>query len=64
MNLDEYLWKNKITSKEFSEKMHCCRSYLSLIKTGKVKPSYRFAKDIVEMTDGKVTLEEIMSCSK
>jgi ribosome-binding protein aMBF1 (putative translation factor) len=60
MNLREYLFYNRITVKEFSEKIEYSRTHLSAIIHGRLKPSKRLAKQIERETNGEVTVKELM----
>ena len=64
MNLDEYLWRNKITVREMAKKINVSEQTLSLIKREKVSASLDFALKIHEITDGKVTLFETLTPDK
>lgn len=60
MELKLYLVKNKITIKEFCEKIGYSRNQISGIANGKLKPSMRLAKVIEEATHGEVTIDDLM----
>jgi len=60
MTLRDYLHFKKITLNEFAKKVGFNRSYLSLIKTGKLKPSMKLARMIEQATDGEVTVLELV----
>ncbi len=54
MKLDEYLFKTKTTKKDFAEKVGISRGYLQHILSGLKNPSVKLAKQIEEVTGGKV----------
>lgn len=58
MDLDEYLWRNKISRTDFAAKVEISRSHLQQILSRKRNPSINLAKKIEEITKGKVTKEE------
>lgn len=61
MDLREYLFRNRITVKKFSEKMECARTHISEILHGRRKPSKRLAQSIENATNGEVTVAELMA---
>lgn len=54
MNLREYLFYNKITVKDFADKLGYSRSYISGIVHELSMPSPRLAKEIEKVTQGKI----------
>ncbi len=60
MKLDEYLFKTKTTKKDFAEKVGISRGYLQHILSGLKNPSVKLAKQIEEVTGGKVSKEELL----
>ena len=54
MTLREYLKENRITVKEFAQKVDVSRSYLSRIVWGDIKPGKMLVKIIELETNGKV----------
>ena len=61
MSLREYLFRKNLTSKALAEKVQCHPNYIYLIKSKKIVPSMRLAKDISNETGGEVTIEELMA---
>ena len=61
MNLDEYLFRKKISKTDFAKRVGITRNYLSLISLGRSLPSKRLAKDIEFETGGEVTIDEILN---
>jgi len=61
MDLRDYLHYNKLTLKEFAEKLGITPNYLGAIKRGEEIPSKQLVKMIALVTNGEVTLNEIMS---
>ncbi len=60
MDLREYLFRERISTQEFAQKLEYSRTHLSLIANGKAKPSLRLAKAIEKETDGKVTVQDLL----
>ncbi len=60
MNLREYLFKERLSNKKFSEMVQCHPNYIWMIKEKRLVPSLRLAKDISEITNGEVSIEELM----
>lgn len=56
MKLKVYLAEIGMTVKDFSALLDCNYPYMSRIVNGHRKPGRRLAKEIVDMTDGKVEL--------
>lgn len=61
MELDEWLWRNKMTIAEFSRAVDCDKHYLNRIVNKHLKPGKRLARDIVLATQGQVTEKELMN---
>jgi transcriptional regulator with XRE-family HTH domain len=60
MNLKEYLDENRITYREFAEKLGIHLQSLKNIAYGKRKPSLGLALQIEEHTSGKVTPRDLI----
>lgn len=60
MELRIYLVKNRLTIKEFCEKIGYSRNQISGIIHGRLKPSPRLAKQIELATNGEVTANELL----
>lgn len=60
MKLKLYLAENRMTIKEFCEKIGYSRNQISGIVNEKLKPSIRLAKVIEEATNGEVKAEELL----
>ena len=60
LKLDEYLFKTKMTKKDFAEKLGISRGHLQHILSGTKNPSVKLAKQIEEATGGKVSKEELL----
>ena len=60
MWIDEWLFKEGMSQTEFAVKVGITREYLGRIILGHVRGSPDVAKKIQEMTNGEVTLEEIL----
>lgn len=61
MELDEWLFKNKMTVTAFAKSLEISRNHLNCIVNKYLKPGKRLARDIVIATHGQVTLEELMN---
>lgn len=61
MDLDEYLWRNKRTLLEFSEKVGCTSVTLHRIKKRTQTPRMYLAMRIQKETGDQVSLQEMMS---
>lgn len=59
MTLREYLFYNRITQKDFCQRSGISQPYLTMIMSGKVKPSKRIIRDIIQATNGYLTAENI-----
>lgn len=64
MDLREYLFRKRITVKEFSETLDYTRTHLSQIINGNRSPSKRLARSIEKATNGEVTAEELLKGKK
>lgn len=60
MDLDEYLFRKKISQTDFALKLGVSRNHLGEIIRGRRTPSVKLAKKIEELTKGEVTREEAM----
>ncbi len=60
MDLDEYLFRKKISQTDFANELGISRNHLGEILRGRRSPSVKLAKKIEELTKGKVTKEEAM----
>lgn len=60
MKLKLWLVKNRKTEIEFAQQIGYCRSYISQIACGTLRPSKRLAKAIEEATGGQVTASSLM----
>ncbi len=60
MNLDEYLFRKKISQTDFSKELGVSRNHFGEILRGRRTPSVKLAKKIEEFTNGEVTKEEAM----
>lgn len=60
MDLREYLFRKRLSQKEFAEKLGCTPTYLSQLVQLRVRPSRPLAKLIEVVTDGGVTEIELM----
>lgn len=60
MDLDEYLWRNRIKQWKFAQKLGIMPHSLSRIVQKKVSPKLYVAVKIVEATDGQVTYRELL----
>jgi len=63
MDLDYYLWKNKIKFKDFARKLGIDPSHVSKLVQKKTTPSLIVAMKIHEESKGKIPFEEMISFS-
>lgn len=61
MNIKVYSYKEGIKVKDLAKKFGISVNYISMLNTKKRKPSKKLAKKIVEITEGKVTLDELLA---
>jgi len=61
MDLREYCFRKRTNYAELSRKIPCSRNYLSEVALGKKVPSPILAKVIEMVTDGEVTVEELLN---
>ena len=61
MDLDEYLWTNKIKNKDFAKLINISPEGLSTIKRKKRTPSLATALLIYELSSGKVELKSLLT---
>lgn len=60
MDLRRYMFEHRLTSVELAKQLECSRALVTMAKGGK-RVSRRFAKDIERLTNGEVTVKEILS---
>ena len=60
MHIREYLFHNELKVKDFAKKLGCSREYVTLIKHKKKIPGRFLAQQIERITNGMVTVEEIL----
>ena len=60
MRLKLYLVEKGISFTDFCKELGCCRSHITGIANGKIKPSRLLAKEIERQTGGVITAEQIM----
>jgi DNA-binding XRE family transcriptional regulator len=60
MDLDEYLFRKRISQTDFAKHLGISRNHLGEILRCKRSPSVKLAKKIGELTQGEVTKEEAM----
>ena len=60
MYLDEYLFKTKQSKTGFAQHLGISRGHLQHILNGSRRPSVPLAKKIEEITEGKVSKEEML----
>ena len=64
MDLREFMFYNKITQEQLGKQVGATRSYINAIVHGRYKPSMDLAKRLEEATNGKVSLNTILSACK
>jgi len=60
MDLDEYVWRKKMTLKKIALDTGICAVTLSNIKASKITPKLSTALKICIFTNGEVTIEELL----
>jgi len=60
MDLDEYLFRKRISQTDFSRELGISRNHLGEILRRRRSPSVKLAKKIEGLTKGEVTKEEAM----
>lgn len=60
MRLDHYFFITKISKTEFAQRLGITLSHLSHISAGKRAPSRKLAKKICELTQGYVSVNELL----
>lgn len=61
MDLREYLFRNRITCKAFSELVNYQRTYISKVIHGKIKPGRKLIQAIMKATNGQVSASDFTS---
>jgi transcriptional regulator with XRE-family HTH domain len=60
MDLDEYLFRKRVSQTEFAKELGISRNHLGEILRGRRSPSVKLAKKIEELSQGEVTKEEAL----
>lgn len=60
MELDEYLFRNRLTVTDMARDLNYARSTLSSVKSKTVKPGKKLAKLIEDYTNGEVSMKELL----
>lgn len=60
MDLDEYLFRKRVSQTEFAKELGISRNHLGEILRGRRSPSVKLAKKIEELSQGEVTKEEVL----
>ena len=60
MKLDEYLFRSKTKKQDFAAKLGISRGHLQQILSGSKNASVKLARQIEEVTNKKVTKEEVL----
>lgn len=61
MELREYLFRNRVEVKQLAQELDYCRHHLSNIVNKKSFASHRLAKEIEKITNGQVTIPELIN---
>ena len=64
MRLDEWLFKEEMTVKEFAKQVGYDRTYISGLVSGKRKGNVKAGYTIEKFTKGEVTVEDILENQK
>lgn len=60
MDLDEWLWRKKMTTVAFAKLIGISRVYIGQVKRKEVVPGKRLAKDIEALTGGEVKADSFV----
>tara|TARA_R110002126_G_scaffold77229_2_gene192656 strand:- start:4777 stop:5004 length:228 start_codon:yes stop_codon:yes gene_type:complete len=60
MDVDEYIWRNKITGVSFAKMVQISIPTFRNMKNGIVSPKLVTALKILSVTDGKIDIEELL----
>lgn len=60
MDLDEYLWRNKLNAKEFARQCGLSQATILFVKKKRVIPRLDTAMKILQHTNGQVTFEDML----
>ena len=60
MDLDEYLFRNRISQTDFAKELGVTRNHFGEIVRGRRTPSVKLAKKIEKLTKGEVSKEEAL----
>jgi len=63
MKIDEYLFRKKLTHKQFAQKIDCAPNHLSGYIKGRYRISKKLAKYIERETDGMVSASEALEAN-
>ncbi len=61
MDLEMYLWHQRITAKVLAEKLQLTPCTLSNIRNGRFSPTILNARKIIYFADGLIKLEDLLS---
>lgn len=59
MLLKDYLYKNNLTNREFGKRLKVGENHVTSIKNGRHTPSIKLAMEIIKITNGEVTPEDL-----
>ena len=59
MRLIDYLWENRLTQKQFADMLGYSRNYINMLCKGHASAGPRIAKYITQLTNGKVTADDL-----
>ena len=60
MDLDEYLWRNRITQKRFAERIGIAQKSMNLLVYRKVTPTLSTAIKIIGAAGGHIQYEDLL----
>lgn len=60
MDIKTYIWKNRMTLRDFATLVGCNYSYMSRIATEKLLPSPELAKKIEAATNGQIKAKKMI----
>jgi len=64
MDLDEWLWRKRLTIKQVAKETEICPATLSHIKNKKISPNLQTALTLREYSNGEIELLELLPKNK
>ena len=61
MNLDEYMWRNKLSASRVARDIDCSTNTLGKIRRRESSTGLLLAIKLIKISDGQITIEELLS---